>query len=136
MTVQIAGLCPLIQVFDMLESVQFYHAHLGFDLAQQSPAFDKPYRHFNWALLRRGNAEFMLNTAYDADERPRSRDPVWVSSHRDTTFYFGCPDVDAAYESLTVSGLTLNRPVITHYGMKQLNFRDPDGYGLCLQWPA
>ena len=31
------GLCPLIQVFDMLESVRFYREHLGFEIERQSP---------------------------------------------------------------------------------------------------
>ncbi|MGD0189368.1 MAG: VOC family protein [Rhizomicrobium sp.] len=136
MTVQITAVCALIQVFDMLESVAFYRNHLGFDIAQTAPLFEKPYPHINRVLLKRGDAEFMLNTAYEADRRPAARDPIWLRAHRDITLYFGCPDVDAAYEELERSGLSLKPPTITHYGMKQLGFADPDGYGLCLQWPA
>jgi catechol 2,3-dioxygenase-like lactoylglutathione lyase family enzyme len=136
MTVQIASLCTLIQVYDMLESVRFYREHLGFEIAQQAPLFEHPYPHINWVLLRRENAAFMLNTAYDADQRPPSRDPAWAGGHRDTTFFFGCPDLDGAYASLKNSGLSPKPPAVTHYGMKQLWFGDPDGYGICLQWPA
>ena len=87
-------------------------------------------------LLKHGNAGFMLNTAFDADQRPASRDPAWVAGHRDTTLFFDCPDVDRAYESLKDSGLSPKPPVITHYGMKQLWLSDPDGYRICLQWSA
>ena len=136
MTVRIEGICALIQVYDMLESVRFYREYLGFEIAQQAPFFDHPYPHINWVLLKRESAEFMLNTAFEADQRPASREPAWVAGHRDTTLFFGCPDVDAAYASLKSSGLSPNPPVITHYRMKQLWFSDPDGYGICLQWPA
>jgi glyoxylase I family protein len=30
----------------------------------------------------------------------------------------------------------VNEPKVAPYGMKQLYVRDPDGYGLCFQWPA
>jgi glyoxylase I family protein len=131
---QIAGLCPLIQVFDMLESVRFYRDRLGFEIAHQSPHQERPYPHFNWAWLKRGDAELMLNTAYEADERPPARDTARQVAHDDTTLYFACPDVDGAYELLKAAGLNLKPPRVAPYGMKQLSFHDPDGYGICLQW--
>jgi catechol 2,3-dioxygenase-like lactoylglutathione lyase family enzyme len=136
MSVQLKSSCTLIQVYDMLESVQFYRHHLGFEIAQQSPFFEQPYPHFNWALLKHENAEFMLNTAFEADRRPALRNPEWKRGHRDVTLFFACPDVDGAFESLKDSGLSPKPPMVTHYAMKQLWFSDPDGYGICLQWPA
>jgi predicted enzyme related to lactoylglutathione lyase len=59
-----------------------------------------------------------------------------MAAHRDTCLYFGCADIDAAYEMLKKSGLTLKPPSVAPYGMKQLYFRDPDGYEICLQWLA
>ena len=129
----LTDLCPLLQVFDMLESVRFYREHLGFGVALQSPLVERPYPHFNWALLKRGDTQLMLNTAYEADRRPAGRDAARCASHRDTGLFFGCPDVDAAYESLTHSGLAMKPPRVTHYGMKQLYFTDPDGFEICLQ---
>ena len=55
---------------------------------------------------------------------------------QDTCVYFGCPDVDAAYDYLISKGLKLDPPKIAPYGMKQLYLTDPDGYGLCFQWKA
>jgi catechol 2,3-dioxygenase-like lactoylglutathione lyase family enzyme len=132
----LTGLCPLLQVFDMLESVRFYREHLGFEIAQQSPRVEHPYPHFNWALLKRDGAELMLNTAYEADERPATREAERCASHRDVGLFFGCPDVDRAYEALKSAGVASKPPKVTHYGMKQLYFRDPDGFEICLQWPA
>jgi glyoxylase I family protein len=132
---QINGLCPLIQVFDMLESVRFYREHLGFEIARQSPLENRPYKHFNWALLKRGDVQLMLNTAYDADTRPAVRESARRSAHMDTMLYFGCPDVDEAYAILRSHGLEMKPPSIEH-GMKNLHFTDPDGFGICLHRPS
>ena len=77
----------------------------------------------------------MLNTAYDADRRPAAREPARRSVHRDTTLYFGCSDVDEAYALLQSQRLEMKPPGIGH-GMKNLHFADPDGFGICLHWPA
>jgi glyoxylase I family protein len=50
--------------------------------------------------------------------------------------YFGCPDVDAAFEHFRRRGVDVTPPKIASYGMKQLYVRDPDGYTLCFQWTA
>ena len=78
----------------------------------------------------------MLNTAYEYDKRPLSPDPRRVASHRDTTLYFGAPDVDAVYADLHAKGIDLKEPKVAPYGMKQLYLRDPDGFELCFQWEA
>jgi hypothetical protein len=88
---EITDLCPLLQVFDMLESVRFYCTHLGFQIDAQSPMIETPYPHFNWALLKRGAVQLMLNTAYEGGDRPPSRDTSRIAAHADTILYFGCP---------------------------------------------
>jgi catechol 2,3-dioxygenase-like lactoylglutathione lyase family enzyme len=133
---QITELCTLVQVYDMDESVRFYREHLGFEIAAQSPVLTQPYRHFNWALLKRGSVQLMLSTAYEAEERPALRDASRSAAHADTILYFGCPDIDGAYTALKAAGLPLGPPVVAPYGMKQISFMDPDGYNICLQWPA
>jgi glyoxylase I family protein len=136
MTLELRGVCPLLQVFDMPTSLAFYRDLLGFEVIQASPAQDRDSRdNVGWAWLRRDGAELMLNTLYDPDaERPPARDAVRVAAHDDTVLYIGCPDVDAAYRHLQERGYEVGAPVITHYGMKQLPFKDPDGFGLCFQW--
>jgi len=128
----IEGLCPLLIVFDMPKSIAFYRDVLGFEVVKAAPPGDD----CDWALLRLGAAELMLNTAYERDRRPPAADPTRIAAHIDTALYFGCPDVDAAYRHLRARGLDVEPPAIRDYGMKQLYLTDPDGYNLCFQWPA
>ena len=132
MAIDVRGVCPLLQVFDMPTSIKFYRDVLGFEVVQTSQAGND----FGWALLRLNNAELMLNTAYEDDARPPSADPARVAAHEDTGLFFGCPEVDAAYEHLLARGLNVKAPAVRDYGMKQLYVTDPDGYCLCFQWPA
>jgi catechol 2,3-dioxygenase-like lactoylglutathione lyase family enzyme len=134
MAIQIEGLCPLIEVFDMPASLGFYRNVLGFGIVQTST----PERgdDVGWAWLRRGTAELMLNTAYDDGLRPDAPNPARVAAHHDTALFFGCPDVDGAYEHLRAHGLAVRQPEIAPYGMKQLYLTDPDGYNICFQWPV
>ena len=132
MTINIRGMAPLLQVFDMPKSVQFYCDVLGFKLVTTS----RPGPRFDWALLELQGVELMLNTAYEEHERPPVPDSARVAAHGDTAIYFGCPDVDAAYTHLKAHGMDIKVPRIAHYGMKQLYLKDPDGYELCFQWAA
>lgn len=134
MNVQLSGLTPLLQVYDMNESVRFYHEMLGFEVGQHSPEIEAAEgRYFHWAWLHHGEAELMLNTAYDENERPAARDPAREDAHQDVCLYMGCPDPDAAYAELKARGLDLEPPKTAPYGIRQLLLRDPDGYHVCLQ---
>lgn len=119
---EIQGLCPLIQVFDMKTSLSFYCEILEFKIHQSAGEKDG----LGWAWLKWNNAQ----------HRPEKPDDARIAAHDDTTLYFGCPDVDQAYQTLLSKGLKLSQPIITSYGMKQLYFHDPDGYNLCFQWSA
>lgn len=132
MPIDIRGLVPLVQVFDMPTSLRFYRDLLGFEVANTSGPGDD----CGWAMLRRGDAELMLNTAYESHDRPPAPDPARTAGHADTGLFFGCPDVDAAYAHLRDEGLSVKEPAVAPYGMKQLYVKDPDGYELCFQWPA
>jgi glyoxylase I family protein len=132
MAIRVEGICPLIQVFDMPTSVAFYRDVLGFSVVKQSQPGDE----FDWGLLSLDGAELMLNTAYEKQHRPPAPDRARVAAHDDTALYFGCRDVDGAYEHLRTKGVDVKPPTVTSYGMKQLYVKDPDGYLLCFQWPA
>lgn len=133
MVPEICGLTPLLEVFDMPTSIRFYRDQLGFQIHQTSPVLG-PDR-FHWAWLRRGDADLMLNDAYESDsERPAEPEKARVAAHKDTGLFFGCPDVDAMYAELRGKGVKIKEPEITSYGMKSINFLDPDGYGICFQW--
>ena len=135
MAFDLRGVTTLLQVYDMPTSVRFYRDMLGFEIAATSPALGEDY--FHWALLRFGAAELMLNTAFETnEERPAQPDPARKVAHRDTSLFFGCPDVDAAYKQLLAKGVKVKKPIVTGYGMRQMYLCDPDGYEICFQWAA
>ena len=131
MAIEVRGQSPLMEVFDMPTSLAFYRDKLGFEVTGDSGQGDES----GWVMLQLGGATIMLNTAYDDGERPDQPDAARVAAHHDTCIYFGCPDVDAAYEHLKANGITCDPPAIAPYGMKQLYLTDPDNYNLCFQWP-
>jgi catechol 2,3-dioxygenase-like lactoylglutathione lyase family enzyme len=134
---KLTALTPLISVFDMPGALAFYRDRLGFQIVAHSPEIEAPEgRFFHWVWLKLGAADLMLNTAYDAGERPPVRDPARVAAHVDTGLFFSCPDVDEAYATLKAAGLDLAPPRVAPYGMKQLWLTDPDGYQLCFQQEA
>jgi glyoxylase I family protein len=131
MAIDIRGMAPLLEVFDMPTSIVFYRDVLGFQVVSTS----RPGPDYCWALLSLNGVEIMLNTAYDDGQRPAQPDPARIASHRETCIYFGCPDIDGAYAHLRARNIPANEPKIAYYGMKQLYVCDPDGYNLCFQWP-
>ena len=138
MSFKLAGLVPLLQVFDMPTSVRFYCDRLGFEIVNSSPTVHgRQGDYFHWAMLRREGIALMLNTAYDEGDRPREPDSSRSAAHRDTALFFSCPEVDEAYRELQQTGITIAEgPVITRYSMKQFTVVDPDGYHVCFQWPV
>jgi glyoxylase I family protein len=133
MAPDLRGVSPLLQVYDMPTSVRFYRDQLGFEIVNHSPVLGEDS--FHWVLLRLGGAELMLNTAYESNtERPSEPDVSRTAAHGDTVLYFACPDVEAAYEELRCKGVSVGKPAVAWYGMKQMNVPDPDGYLLCFQW--
>lgn len=136
MAIEVKGLMPLLQVFDMPKAIQFYRRTLGFSVIEKSQPMSDDPDNVNWAMLQRGDAILMLNTAYDPGATPQAPDSARWTGHQDTCIYLACPDVDAAYQDLSAKGLNLPPPKITWYGMKQLYLQDPDGFGICFQWKA
>jgi catechol 2,3-dioxygenase-like lactoylglutathione lyase family enzyme len=132
MGIKVESICTLLQVFDMPTSVAFYRDVLGFEVVKAS----QPGDDFDWGLLKLGDTELMLNTLYEKHDRPQALHPARFAAHGDTSLFFGCRDLDAAYEHLRAHGINVKPPVIRDYGMKQLSLNDPDGYNVCFQWPA
>lgn len=126
MAIDVRGLAPLLEVFDMPTSIKFYCDGLGFEIVATD---GKPSPNFHWVLLRLNGSELMLNTAYDEGRRPTVPDPARIDAHRDVGIYFACPH-------LRRNGINTKEPRVAPYGMKQLYLNDPDGYVLCFQWKA
>jgi catechol 2,3-dioxygenase-like lactoylglutathione lyase family enzyme len=137
MALDVRGTTTLLGVYDMPASVRFYRDLLGFEIVSHSPHRGGDADRFHWCWLRLGGADVMLSGAYEFDEeRPIPPDEARIAAHQDTTLYFGCPDVDTAYEELRAKGLEVQKPTVAPYGMKQMYMHDPDGYGICFQWEA
>ncbi|HMG45903.1 MAG TPA: VOC family protein [Allosphingosinicella sp.] len=134
MAIEVTGMAPLLQVYDMNEALAFYQDALGFEMVADSGEVDTPEgRYCHWCWLRLGDADLMLNTAYDAGERPPARDPAREAGHDDLCLYFSVPDVDATASFLRARGLEVEGPRTAPYGMRQTWLHDPDGYQLCFQ---
>jgi glyoxylase I family protein len=123
---------PLLEVFDMRRSVEFYREKLGFEIVEQWA----PQGHLYWAMLKLGGAVLMLNAKYEDDERPPGPDATANATHADTELFFSCGDVQSAYSHLRASGCEVKEPTTTHYGMRQVWLKDPDGFQLCFQQPV
>ena|SRR5438067_7730583 len=134
MALDLRGMCPLLEVFDMPTSLEFYCDVLGFEKALVDD--EKKAPNHDWVLLRRGDIDLMLNTMYERDHRPPQPEPKRTAAHHDVTLYFAAPDVDAVYEYLKGRGVAAKPPKVAYYGMKQLYMSDPDNYNLCFQWRA
>ena len=132
MNLRIGGFATLLQVFDMAASLAFYRDVLGFEVVSDVPDESQ----CDWAMLKLHGSELMLNTAYEADDRPTTPDATRIAAHADTALFFDCENVDAAFVTLQQRGVVTKPPVVTDYGMKQLYFNDPDGYVICLQMPV
>ena len=131
MSIQVRAMTPLLSVFDMPTSLKFYRDILGFEVTEDTGQGDNS----EWAFLKKDDVGLMLNTAYDADERPAAPNPAHHAIHQDTYLYFLCPDPNSAYEFLKSKGVSVDPPTVAYYGMRQVFLRDPDGYTLCFQWP-
>jgi glyoxylase I family protein len=135
-SIRLESAIPLLLVFDVPTAVAFYRDILGFEIVNTSRPFSDAKDDFGWCLMGLGPVELMLNNAYENNIRPPAPDPARIRAHADTIFYMMCRDLDAAYEHLRAAGVAASLPRVAYYGLRQVNFKDPDGYGLCLQWPA
>lgn len=136
MSIAAKNLVPLFQVFDMPAALAFYQDLLNFEVLKASPHVTTPEGAFShWVWLRNGEADLMLNTAYDSGERPPQEDPARRRAHGDVCLYIGCADVDEVYAALRGKALDVPPPYDTPHGARQLDLRDPDGYGVCFQSP-
>jgi uncharacterized glyoxalase superfamily protein PhnB len=129
MAIEIRGITPLIQVFNMRRALGFYRDILGFEVVADSGDGDSS----SWLWLRLNDTHLMLNDQYEPGHVPPAPPEERTKWHKDTCLYFECPDPDKAYEYLTSKGVSCNPAKVARYGMKQLHVKDPDGYTLCFQ---
>jgi catechol 2,3-dioxygenase-like lactoylglutathione lyase family enzyme len=129
MAITTQGMTTLLQVFDMQRSLQFYCDKLGFELVDKAGPDDD----IGWVTIQLNEVYLMLNTQYEKNDRPATRDQGRFMAHTDTCLYFSCADPDEIYDHITQKGIIAEKPKVVPYGMKQLYFLDPDGYNICFQ---
>jgi catechol 2,3-dioxygenase-like lactoylglutathione lyase family enzyme len=129
--IEVQGMSPMLSVFDMPTSLKFYCDVLGWRVSTTQGA---PAPNSDWAYLTLNGMDLWLKSAYEQSARPPKPEPQRVAAHHDATLYFGCPDVDAAYEYLKAAGANVQAPVVAGFGLRQVYVSDPDGYLLCFQW--
>lgn len=118
-------LVPLYYVKDIMSSVQFYLRVLDFRITHAW----EPEGRLTWCQLERGAAAVML-------QRMSSKDTFAEPRGDGVMFYFHCDDAMDVYHRLVERGITVDPPIVTFYGMRQVFVSDPDGYRLCFQNPA
>lgn len=123
----------LLEVFDIGRSVAFYRS-LGFDVVAHW-ADAENVEEWDWVHLRLGDAELMLNSRYERDERPPVPDASRAGGHADTELFFSCTDLEALRESIRSSGLPAPEPETTSYGARRFCLADPDGFLIWFQAP-
>ena len=131
------GLTPYIEVYDMVASVAFYRDTLGFEILFASPEVETLEGRFShFVRLGRGDAEIMLNTAYDSNERPPSRSEARWEGCRHVQFYIDCDDILALHAEIAGRGCETELPASTGYGYLAFAVADPDGHKLIFQRPV
>ena len=130
--IEIRGMAPLLQVFDMPTTMAFYRDVLGFTKVDANAPDDNA----DWVWMRWHGIDLMFNTAYEREYRPATPDPQRVAAHGDTIIYFGCKQVDELYEYLRAKNVQVEPPGITGYNFRALNVKDPDEYLLVFHWPV
>jgi len=131
MTIDVRGVCPLLQVFDMNAALAFYRDTLGFSVVRKAESAGS----VSWALLRLNGAEVMLNAAFEKDRKPSTPDPSRIAAHQDTSLFFNCADVDAVYSHFRAQGWDVKEPTTRDYGRRVLSVF-PEVRGLTNRWSA
>src|SRR5947207_14356737 len=103
MALDIRGMTPLLQVFDMAASMKVYLEVLGFEIVTVDDKRKAP--NHDWVWLKRDDIHLMLNTAYESDSRPATPEARHLAAHDDLCLYFDPPDVHTVYEVSLARGL-------------------------------
>ena len=107
---------PVIRVSDYQRAKAFYTELLGFEVT--SEAGDPEV---GFGIFRAGAAQVFL-IAWDGPEADYDR---WRA-------YLYPQDMDAKIAHFKAKGVTFKGPVVTEYGMQEVEVTDPDGNVICL----
>ncbi len=115
---------PILAVSDILSTVDFYVAGLGFKKTGEWT----PEGRLKWCMLEyEGGAAFMAQ-----EGEPTAGDGI---KGLGVKFYVWCDDANVFYEEVTKRGITAREPFVGN-GMHVVELRDPDGYEIAFQSPT
>jgi len=125
MAIELRGQCPLLQVFDMPESLAFYRDKLGFEITFQGPEPDDIF----FGIVQRGRAMIMMKEIGVAPTPNCTRDIGKGIARWDS--YVFVPDPDALAEEFTMRNVEFSEPLAdTDDGLRGFEIKDVDGYVL------
>ena len=117
---KLTALIPMLSVSDLKRTMSFYGERLGFDILNSLGGPDP-----TWCMLGRDGVKIMFNQPplEEMNTLPRHAKDFQI-------FYFYPDDVVALQTAWKNAGLPVSELRVTHYGMKEFELRDPDGYWL------
>lgn len=118
---------PLLTVFDVQRSLEFYRDLLGFEVEDAFPA-ENP----SFATFRYGQCRLMVNDEYEPTERRSEHD---TQRNCGVTLFFRINAIESVRTALIKRGAPVGEMRIAPYGPKELDITDPDGYRLVYQEP-
>ena len=124
---KIRKMTPLLNVADVSRSILFYEGLIGFEIVTEFEADGVA----EWALLRAGDVEIMLNEGDAGDSESRLRLPPFSGQ----VLYFDVEDCQALHADLLSRGFRVEALEPQEYGVLEFRLRDPDGYELAFTTP-
>lgn len=110
-------LTVMLNVPDVKTAMAWY-ADLGFEVLDTDERFQGP-GHVNWAYLRHGDADLMLNAGgVAADDKP------------DQSLYIRVDDVDTLFAAVKDKATVIDPLKDQDYGMRDFWIRDLNGFRL------
>lgn len=120
-------LTPDLMVENVAQTIAFYRDVLGFELLRTFPEMGTPF----WALLKKGNAEIMLQEKqHFAHEFSL---PLPGKLGGSFALYMAVPEIDAFYASVKDSAKIVKELHGTAYGAQRFAVEDCNGYVLVFQ---
>ena len=107
---------PVLRVADYRRARAFYTDILGFDVIEEAGEPDTGF-----GILRAGKAQLFL-MAWNGAE----------ADHDGWRVYLYPEDLSGRVAHMKTTGTAFSGPLVTEYGMREVEVRDPDGNVLCL----
>ena len=112
---------PMLNVPSVASTVAWYQ-QLGFDVVKTN---QDPGEEINWAFLRLGGVELMINAGGRVHDLHR----------RDVVIWLYTDDVDALYAQLQERVEIKEKPNDASYGVREFGIEDPNGFELMFAQP-